>query len=283
MIVFLVLSAGSVEHQRTLEDGMYSTLNPAEESSQASANDSVMRHSVQCVVPCSTTSAELSELFSSFLAIAMDYWQTGNDNQVKRDHPWPQGDPEMRRKSPFCRKLQLKVGGLSALAKNMHALIHHTGPDGRAHPEEECNIFQAFQQGKGTHVTDEVFWRADGTSFPAEYWSYPVRHNSRVVGSVVTFFDITQRKKSEEALRRSESRYRSIIERAPYGVFRVDQSGRITMANSDFAAILGHQAPDEVLGLNTGADVYFNSTEQQRARDLCIRRSRGWLRDQVEA
>ena len=42
MIVFLVLSAGSVEHQRTLEDGMYSTLNPAEESSQASANDSVI-------------------------------------------------------------------------------------------------------------------------------------------------------------------------------------------------------------------------------------------------
>ena len=152
--------------------------------------------------------------------------------------------------------------------------MHHTRLDGRAYPVEECKIFQAFRQREGAHMTDEVLWRADGTSFPAEYWSYPVHNNGRVLGSVVTFFDITQRKKSEEALRRSESRYRSIIERAPYGVFRVDQSGRIAMANSAFAAMLGYQAPDEVLGLNTGADVYLNSTEQQRARVIhCIRRS----------
>ena len=171
----------------------------------------------------------------------------------------------------LCNAACLRLLGYSRdselLAKNMHALMHHTRPDGRAYPVEECKIFQAFRQGKGTHVTDEVLWRADGTSFPAEYWSNPVRHNGRVVGSVVTFFDITQRKKSEEALRRSESRYRSIIESAPYGVYRVDQNGRIAMANSTFAGMLGYQAPDEVLGLNTGTDVYPNPTEQQLARD----------------
>ena len=171
----------------------------------------------------------------------------------------------------LCNAACLRLLGYSRdselLAKNMHAVMHHTRPDGRAYPVEECKILQAFRQRKGTHVTDEVLWRADGTSFPAEYWSYPVHNNGRVLGSVVTFFDITQRKKSEEDLRRSESRYRSIIERAPYGVFRVDQSGRIAMANSAFAAMLGYQGPDEVLGLNTGVDVYLNSTEQQRARD----------------
>jgi two-component system cell cycle sensor histidine kinase/response regulator CckA len=171
----------------------------------------------------------------------------------------------------LCNAACLRLLGYSRdselLAKNMHAVMHHTRPDGRAYPVEECKILQAFRQRKGTHVTDEVLWRADGTSFPAEYWSYPVHNNGRVLGSVVTFFDITLRKKSEEALRRSESRYRSIIERAPYGVFRVDQSGRIAMANSAFAAMLGYQAPDEVLGLKTGTDIYLNSTEQQRARD----------------
>ncbi len=171
----------------------------------------------------------------------------------------------------LCNAACLRLLGYSRdselLAKNMHALMHHTRPDGRPYPEEECKIFQAFRQGKGTHVADEVLWRADGTSFPAEYWSYPVHNNGRVVGSVITFFDITQRKQSEEALRRSESRYRSMIESAPYGIFRVDQSGRIAMANSAFAAMLGYQTPEEVLGLNTGTDVYPNATEQQRARD----------------
>src|ERR1700692_1080692 len=171
----------------------------------------------------------------------------------------------------LCNAACLRLLGYSRdselLAKNMHAVMHHTRPDGRAYPVEESKIFQAFRQGKGTHVTDEDLWRADGTSFPAEYWSYPVHNNGLVLGSVVTFFDITQREKSEEALRRSESRYRSIIESAPYGVYRVDQNGRIAMANSAFAAMLGYQGPDEVLGLNTGADVYLDTTGPQRARD----------------
>jgi PAS domain S-box-containing protein len=143
----------------------------------------------------------------------------------------------------LCNAACLRLLGYSRdselLAKNMHALMHHTRPDGRAYPEEECKILQAFRQGKGAHVTDEVLWRADGTSFPAEYWSYPVRHDGRMVGSVVTFFDITERKKSEEAPRRSESRYRSMIESAPYGIFCVDQNGCVAMANSALAAMLG--------------------------------------------
>jgi PAS domain S-box-containing protein len=178
----------------------------------------------------------------------------------------------------LCNAACLRLLGYShhseLLAKNMHALMHHTWPDGRAYPAEECKILLAFRQGKGTHVTDEVFWRANGTSFPAEYWSYPVRNNGRVVGSVVTFFDITQRKKSEEALRRSESRYRSIIESAPYGVCRVDQSGRIVMANSAFATMLGYQSSKDVIGLNSGADVYLNPMEQQRAREYASEDSR---------
>jgi two-component system cell cycle sensor histidine kinase/response regulator CckA len=169
----------------------------------------------------------------------------------------------------LCNAACLRLLGYSRdselLAKNMHALTHHTRPDGRAYPEEECKIFQAFRQGEGTHVVDEVLWRADGTSFPAEYWSYPVRHNSRVVGSVVTFFDITQRKKSEEALRRSESEYRSIIEGAPYGIYRVDQNGHVNMANSALVEMLGYQSQRELLGLNAATDMFLDPTERQRA------------------
>ena len=147
----------------------------------------------------------------------------------------------------------------------MHRLMHHTRPDGRVYPEEECKIFQAFRQGNGTHVADEVFWRADGTSFPAEYWSYPVRHNSRVVGSVVTFFDITERKKSEEALRRSESEYRSTIEDAPYGIYRVDQNGHLTTANPALVEMLGYQSQEELLRVNAATGMFLDPTERRRS------------------
>ena len=49
-------------------------------------------------------------------------------------------------------------------------------------------------------MDDEVLWRANGTSFPAEYWCYPQRKGQEVVGTVVAFFDITARKLADAAL-----------------------------------------------------------------------------------
>ena len=86
------------------------------------------------------------------------------------------------------------------LGRNMHDLIHHSRPDGAPYPVAECRIFQAFRKGEPSHVDDDVLWRADGTSFPAEYWSHPLEHEGKVVGSVVTFLDITERKRAQEAL-----------------------------------------------------------------------------------
>jgi len=87
------------------------------------------------------------------------------------------------------------------LGKNMHALMHHSRRDGSPYPVEQCRIYQAFQEGEATHVDDEVVWRADGSSFPAEYWSHPIRRGGQVVGAVVTFLDITERRQAEERLR----------------------------------------------------------------------------------
>jgi PAS domain S-box-containing protein len=84
--------------------------------------------------------------------------------------------------------------------KNMHDLIHHTRADGTAFPVEECQIFAALRTGEGVRVEDQVLWRRDGTSFPAEYWAYPQRKGQDVVGAVITFIDITERKLAEEAM-----------------------------------------------------------------------------------
>jgi len=100
------------------------------------------------------------------------------------------------------------------LGQNMHALIHHSHADGRHYPECDCPIFNAFRRGLPCRIDDEVLWRADGSHFPAEYSSYPVVEQGEVRGAVVTFVDITERKRAEDLLRRTnEELERRVAER----------------------------------------------------------------------
>jgi diguanylate cyclase (GGDEF)-like protein/PAS domain S-box-containing protein len=86
------------------------------------------------------------------------------------------------------------------LGRPMHNLLHHTKPDGAPYPSAECPIYAAFTTGTTHSRDDEVFWRKDGTSFPVEYTSTPIFENSEIVGAVVTFRDITERKALEKQL-----------------------------------------------------------------------------------
>ena len=106
--------------------------------------------------------------------------------------------------NPACARLLGYAGPGLLLGRNMHALTHHHRSDGTPYPEEECPIYRAFQSGEGTHADNEVFWRADGTKFATEYWSLPMRRGDQVVGAVVTFWDISERKKLEEQLRQAQ-------------------------------------------------------------------------------
>jgi PAS domain S-box-containing protein len=90
------------------------------------------------------------------------------------------------------------------IGRNMHELIHHTRADGQPYPESDCPIFNAFRQGQSCRIDNEVLWRRDGTSFPAEYTSHPVVDNGQVMGAMATIVDITPRKLAADALRRAK-------------------------------------------------------------------------------
>jgi PAS domain S-box-containing protein len=105
--------------------------------------------------------------------------------------------------NPSCARLLGYNHPDELFGRNMHRLVHHTRPDGTPYPIEECPMYSVFLDGEGVHVDDELLWRADGTCFPAEFWSYPQRSGDKVVGAVVTFFDITERKQREEEIRRA--------------------------------------------------------------------------------
>jgi PAS domain S-box-containing protein len=104
----------------------------------------------------------------------------------------------------FCNLACLRALGYERIdevvGKNMHDLMHHTRADGTLFPVEECRAHRVIQTGKGDHAEEEVLWRTNGTGFPAEYWSYPQLRGEEVVGAVVAFVDITERKLAEAAL-----------------------------------------------------------------------------------
>lgn len=84
------------------------------------------------------------------------------------------------------------------IGKTIHNVIHHHHPDGSPHHIKDCPVFESLVTQKRVHIEDDVFWKKDGTSIPVEYWSYPVVRNKTVIGSVITFFNIAEKKQAEE-------------------------------------------------------------------------------------
>ncbi len=86
------------------------------------------------------------------------------------------------------------------MGQELHGLIHGALPDGTPLPERDCRIGRAVRDGREYHADDEVYWRSDGKPVAIEVWSYPVRREGHLIGGVVTFLDVTERRRLESEL-----------------------------------------------------------------------------------
>jgi PAS domain S-box-containing protein len=75
----------------------------------------------------------------------------------------------------------------------MHEIVKHSRPDGIRYFLEDNPIYTTLQDGTVQHITDDIFYRRDGSKFPVEYVSTPIREQKTIVGAVVIFKDITER------------------------------------------------------------------------------------------
>jgi PAS domain S-box-containing protein len=115
----------------------------------------------------------------------------------------------------FINRAALRMLGYdrpeALLGRNLHELIHHTHPDGRPYPKEQCRVRLAMLAGETAHTDNELHWRADGSSFPTEYWSRPIVRAGQIVGTVVSFVDISARKASETELAQHRERLEVLV------------------------------------------------------------------------
>jgi PAS domain S-box-containing protein len=125
------------------------------------------------------------------------------------------------------------------LGRRMHDLIHHSHPNGSPYPAEECSGFRTIAQGEPTHFEHEHLWRANGTCFPVEIWSYPVRRGDNLVGSVVTFVDTTERERAEADVRAAHIESELFINSVPSILIGTDSAVRITRWNLAAANTFG--------------------------------------------
>lgn len=106
----------------------------------------------------------------------------------------------------FVNRAALEMLGFTReqmLGRKLHPLIHHTKPDGSPYPESECPMESVVRTSVPLRGTNEMLYRADGTTFPVEFSSYPILRDGEVEGMVVTFDDISERKRTEEHLLQS--------------------------------------------------------------------------------
>jgi PAS domain S-box-containing protein len=145
------------------------------------------------------------------------------------------------------------------VGKSVHATVHHSRADGSPYPNESCPVHLTLIDGVTRRITDEVMWRKDGTSFPVDYTCGRLgsRGSDQGRGAVVTFRDVTARKRVEEEQRRSAHdlrRQRTELERSNREL-------------QDFASVASHDLQEPLRKVQAFGDRLHSKYHDQLGED----------------
>lgn len=125
------------------------------------------------------------------------------------------------------------------IGKSPNDVLHPFPADGLPYPVEDGPIPRTLRDGRARRVTGEVFQHRDGTRFPVEYVATPLREGDEVTGAVVAFHDVSERVRSEEALRQSEAQLRNAQAIAHIGSWRWDVGADRVVWSDELFRIFG--------------------------------------------
>lgn len=143
---------------------------------------------------------------------------------------------------------------------------------GEIHPDDLPRVQAAAEQSRLTGVGANLEYRIrhkDGTWRVLESTSSVILSEKGIAEKlVIVNRDITERKRASDALRLSEGSFRSMIENAPYGIYRATAAGQLLRVNPALQKMLGYDSADELLKMNLATDLYSEPQEHQRIIEL---------------
>ena len=178
------------------------------------------------------------------------------------------------------------------IGQSLHDLVHHRRPDGSDYPVDECPIQRTLVTGEIHQAETDVFWRKDGISLPVEFDSRPIMRGGALVGVLVSFRDLSDRRQSEERTRQlvreqfarakaefQHAQLRDILVQAP-ALICVTRGPRhiVDTVNEQFLRTIDHRT---VAGLTIHEAFPDLPAEQIVALDTAYETGRSWTGNEV--
>ena len=162
-----------------------------------------------------------------------------------------------------------KVLGYSAEELQTSSSFEQIHPDDRARVQKAAE--DSRRSGMGTTLEYRLRHK-NGAWLVLESTSSVIRNDKGDPEKlVIVNRDVTERKRAEEALRRSEAGFRSAVEDAPYGIYRASTAGRFLQVNPALQKMLGYDSTEELLGKDLTSEIFRNPGEYQRLIEHLIR------------
>src|SRR5216684_229544 len=140
------------------------------------------------------------------------------------------------------------------------------------HPDDRERVKKAAEEARRSGIGKTLEYRLrhkNGTWLVLESTSSVIRNaKGEPEKLVIVNRDVTERKRAEEALRRSESGFRSVVEDAPYGIYRTSLTGRFLQVNPALQKMLGYESTEELLRRDLANHIFRHAGEYQRLTEL---------------
>lgn len=162
-------------------------------------------------------------------------------------------DVDLENRCTFVNRSFLELLGYNRedeiIGKNIHELIHYQTEDGIPLENKDCNIEHTVINGQETSIGKSVFWKKDKSPILIEFNASPQFKNAKLIGSIVTFRDITEKARLEKELHSQSELAKEYLNIAEVMLLVLNHNGEITMINKKGCSILGCEEKD-VIGKN---------------------------------